>query len=132
VAFGVAEEGGGGAVKGSGFVEVVAVEPGEDVAGGCVEALGNRIVEVAVGPLNQAADVLGVALENAWGIVGGTAIDDDVFEVGVVLTGDAEEGLFEKGCAVEVGCDDGDTGPGLLGHGGIDQPAAPRRRRTAW
>jgi hypothetical protein len=64
VAFGVAAEGFGGAVKGAGFVEVVAVEPGEDVAGGDIEAPGDGVVEVAVGSLNEAADALGVALED--------------------------------------------------------------------
>ena len=89
---------------------VIRVEPRQDLAGGTREALvdgvGLPLVFLAL-PICQA---IGVFLDNFKAAVAGAAIDDDVFNVRIVLLEHAAHGLLEEARLVEGGGDDADFG----------------------
>lgn len=80
-----------------GQVHVIRVQPGEDVTCRARERSIDRcrlsVIFLAYPPGQMAF----VFLNDRDAAIAATAVDDDVFEVGIVLAEDGEAGLLEKG-----------------------------------
>src|SRR6185436_6382496 len=86
---------------------VVGVEPGEDVAFGHLPAVVNRVEGAMIGA-SQPGDAVAVRPQYGCRAVRGAGVDDDAFDVGVVLAEDAVEGRAQQAGAVERRYDYGD------------------------
>jgi hypothetical protein len=82
-------------------VFVVAVQPCHDFTSGTTEAF---VQGIAVAFVAFAAPVVQVRLilaDDVGGSVGASAVDHDVFQIGVVLAQNRLDCLFDKACLVE-------------------------------
>lgn len=104
---------GGG--DGAGKEEIVGVQPGEDLAAGLGEAGADGIGSAAV-LLRDPANASAVGAEEIDGAIGGAAVENGVFDMGVALGENAVDGLREEVRHVEGRRDDGDERPIGGGH----------------
>src|SRR5207247_11229505 len=100
--------------EGAGRIEVVGVEPGDDVAARHFHSFVDRVGLAAIRPADPAdARVARERSEELDRAVGASAVDDDPFEVEVAgLRKDAPAGLFEVAPAVEGRGDDAELHAG--------------------
>jgi hypothetical protein len=78
-------------------------DPAHDFAGGAGEAFVEGVVHAVVRLADPAGDLRRVFADDVQGAVGGAAVDDEVFEVGVILREDGLDGLLEVFGGVEDG-----------------------------
>ena len=70
-------------------------DPAHDFAGGAGETFVEGVVHAVVRFGDPAGELGLVFTDDVEGAVGGTAVDDEVFEIGVVLREDGLDGLFD-------------------------------------
>ena len=92
------------------LVLVGGADPAHDFAGGAGEAFIERVVHAFVGLADPRGDLRFVFTNHVEGAVGGGAVDDEVFEVGIVLE-DGLDGLLDVFDGVEDRGDEGDARP---------------------
>ena len=89
------------------FVVIVGIDPGGYFSSGFFESFFQRIALPLVWPGHPIMYPVGVFFYDLYGIVGAAAVDDDVFQVGIMLIEYGLYGLFEIVPLVIAGSDDG-------------------------
>ncbi len=95
-------------------IEVIRIEPADDLTRGFGKPLVNTVCLPLVLFGNPAREFRRVLLDDLDTVIGRTAIDDPVFNVGIILFQDRANCLLKKGSLVEGGGDNGDEW--LSGH----------------
>src|SRR5215218_9195278 len=88
-------------VEGSGQLYVVAVDERENVAGGSLKALVDRVYLAAILFTFPIGEFVFVAANDRNAFVGAAAVDDDVLERLITLIQDGEDRLFQEPALVE-------------------------------
>ena len=89
-------------------VGVVCVNISEDVAGGPGKALVQTVGGPRVGLEDGDGNPVAVALDDVPAPIGRARVDDDIFDIVVVVLDDRKDSAFEKGRLIEGDRDDGD------------------------
>jgi len=91
---------------------VAGIKPAHDLAGGAGEACIECGVKTLVGLARGISEIGLVFADDCGSGVGGAVIDDDVFEIGIILIENGENGRLKKLLAVVDSGDEGDAGMG--------------------
>jgi hypothetical protein len=78
-------EGGGHEIECAGKVEVVTVEPTHDFTGGSTKSLVNRVCLAGIRFGDPVVEASFVVLDDRGAFVGAASVDDEVFEIRIVL-----------------------------------------------
>lgn len=97
-----------GNTDGRGRQQVVRIEPGQNGTGGPGEALVDGAGLAAVGLGDPVGQPRLVAADDLRAAVRGTAVDDHVFDLRIVLREDRLDRLLDEAALVERGRNDGD------------------------
>ena len=130
---GVSFESAGYDVERSRKIEIVAVEPTDNLASRHTKALVDRIRLPVVGFRNPVCEVSFVALDDRDAFVGAASIDNDVLEISIVLEQHRAERAFNVCPLVVGGRDDADPRSAGCESGvrGIGSDRLPRPTRLA-
>ena len=101
----------------SGGVDVVRVQPADDVAGCCPNAFVDRLRLTGI-RLADDAQALAIGLEDAAGRVRARSVAHDVVEIGVVLVEHTPQRALDEAALIERGGDDRDPQHRVLDGGG--------------
>ncbi len=86
--------------------EVARIQKQDPLAGGEPDSLIHGIVDPGIGFRDRAVDGRFMPADDVEGAIGGGAVDDEVFDGGIVLAGDAEHGLLQiRRCIADDGDD---------------------------
>lgn len=96
--------------KSAGREQVVTAEPIDDLAAATGETFVDGIALSGVFFADPPCEAIAVAVNDLQAVVGGTAINDENFEVGIILIKEGLERCFERGTGIQIGYDDGDGG----------------------
>jgi len=105
--FGEIAEDGADDGKAAGVELVGGGDPAHDFAGGAGESFIEGVVHALIGFGEPAGDLRFVFANDVEGAVGGSAIDDEVFEIGIILGEDRLDGLLDVFRGVENGSYEG-------------------------
>ncbi len=96
-------------MKRPGEIEVVGVEPAENIARGSREALVQGVALTRVALAAPETDVGLVAANNLHGIIGRSPVDDDELKVRPSLVQDRQDAAFDERARVVGRHDDGNA-----------------------
>jgi hypothetical protein len=92
-------------VEGAGQVVVVAVDVGDELAGGSSQTLVEGVGLPTVGLGDPPGEAIAIALDDLRRTVGRAPVDDDVLQIGVALVEDGVQGSLDERSLVERGRD---------------------------
>ncbi|MCU0488249.1 MAG: hypothetical protein MUE67_04760 [Anaerolineales bacterium] len=81
----------------AGEIDVIGVQPGDDLAGGSPEALINCLSLTPVWFRDPPGQAVGVPLDDCRAFIGGGAIHNAIFQLDAILLKDRLDGLFQEG-----------------------------------
>jgi hypothetical protein len=90
---------------------VAAVEPADDFPGGFVKAGVQRRIEALIGLIDDASYVLLIIADDIESAVSRAIVYDNILEIGITLTEDRTEGVFQETFAIVDGGDKRDARP---------------------
>src|SRR6516225_9050339 len=85
----------------AGHQHVVTVEPGEDFAGGDRHPFVDRFALPVILFAHNVVELIAVTFEHRTGLIGGTAVDHDIFEIRVALPKHRKNGFFNEPALIE-------------------------------
>ena len=95
----------------AGRQHVVAVEPSEDFAGRDRHPFVDRVTLAAILFADDVVELIAVTFEHGTGLIGGAAVDHDIFQIRVALPEHRKNGFFDEPALIEGGGNNRDARP---------------------